>query len=80
MGAGSDCSGDLPSSTSEVCPYTMFHGERGKNPEDYEVDHKLVTFEGAINEWTLYGGVPAKALSDIPKTAKYFLRRDGFVN
>lgn len=32
------------------------------------------------NEWTLYGGVPAKALSDIPKTAKYFLRRDGFVN
>ena len=55
MGAGSDCSGDLPSSTSEVCPYTMFHGERGKNPEDYEVDHKLVTFEGAINEWTLYG-------------------------
>ncbi|GAA4976437.1 acyltransferase [Algibacter aquimarinus] len=31
-------------------------------------------------QWTLYGGVPAKALSDIPKTAKYFLRDEGFVN
>lgn len=31
-------------------------------------------------EWTLYGGLPAKALSEIPKTAKYFSRHDGFVN
>jgi acetyltransferase-like isoleucine patch superfamily enzyme len=30
-------------------------------------------------EWTLYGGVPAKALADIPRDAKYFLRNDGFV-
>ncbi|HEX6224181.1 MAG TPA: acyltransferase [Chryseolinea sp.] len=30
-------------------------------------------------EWTLYGGVPAKALADIPRDAKYFLRTDGFV-
>lgn len=30
-------------------------------------------------EWTLYGGVPAKPLSDIPKDAKYFLRETGFV-
>ncbi len=30
-------------------------------------------------EWTLYGGVPAKALQPIPKDAKYFSRADGFV-
>ena|SRR5688572_6392087 len=30
-------------------------------------------------EWTLYGGVPAKALTEIPRDAKYFLRNDGFV-
>lgn len=30
-------------------------------------------------EWKLYGGVPAKPLSDIPHTAKYFTRQEGFV-
>lgn len=30
-------------------------------------------------EWTLYGGVPARALSKIPVTAKYFTRMEGFV-
>jgi acetyltransferase-like isoleucine patch superfamily enzyme len=30
-------------------------------------------------EWTLYGGVPAKALAEIPKDAKYFTRSLGFV-
>ena len=30
-------------------------------------------------EWTLYGGVPAGALSRIPATAKYFTRTEGFV-
>lgn len=35
------------------------------------------TFE---TEWKLYGGVPAKEISDIPKTAKYFLRKEGFVH
>ena len=30
-------------------------------------------------EWRLYGGVPAKELSVIPKTAKYFSRANGFV-
>jgi acetyltransferase-like isoleucine patch superfamily enzyme len=30
-------------------------------------------------EWTLYGGVPAKELAIIPKSAKYFTRTDGFV-
>jgi acetyltransferase-like isoleucine patch superfamily enzyme len=30
-------------------------------------------------EWRLYGGVPAKNLSEIPSTAKYFTRAEGFV-
>ncbi|WP_234736944.1 acyltransferase [Tellurirhabdus bombi] len=30
-------------------------------------------------EWTLYGGVPAKAIQEIPRDAKYFNRLDGFV-
>ncbi len=30
-------------------------------------------------EWKLYGGVPAKELSDIPRDAKYFHRLEGFV-
>jgi acetyltransferase-like isoleucine patch superfamily enzyme len=30
-------------------------------------------------EWKLYGGVPAKVVKDIPKDAKYFSRKDGFV-
>lgn len=29
--------------------------------------------------WTIYGGVPAKAIKEIPQTAKYFSRTDGFV-
>jgi acetyltransferase-like isoleucine patch superfamily enzyme len=31
------------------------------------------------NEWKLYAGVPAKEINDIPKTAKYFSRTEGFV-
>lgn len=31
------------------------------------------------DEWMLYGGVPAKALKEVPKSAKYFTRTDGFV-
>jgi acetyltransferase-like isoleucine patch superfamily enzyme len=31
------------------------------------------------DEWMLYGGVPAKALKEVPKSAKYFTRADGFV-
>ncbi|MEO6731465.1 MAG: acyltransferase [Ferruginibacter sp.] len=31
-------------------------------------------------EFTLYGGVPAKALGMIDKNAKYFFRTEGFVN
>lgn len=33
-----------------------------------------------IETWTLYGGVPAKPISEIPKDAKYFNRQDGFVH
>ncbi len=32
-----------------------------------------------VDEWTIYGGVPAKAVREIPKEAKYFYRTDGFV-
>lgn len=32
-----------------------------------------------IEEWRLYGGVPARPLNDIPHTAKYFTRQEGFV-
>lgn len=31
------------------------------------------------DEYKLYGGVPAKPLTDMPKDTKYFLRTDGFV-
>lgn len=30
-------------------------------------------------EWKIYGGIPAKPIKDIPKTAKYFSREKGFV-
>ncbi|TFZ63329.1 acyltransferase [Hymenobacter sp. UV11] len=32
-----------------------------------------------VEEWTLYGGVPAKELRKLPKSAKYFTRTEGFV-
>jgi len=32
-----------------------------------------------VEEWRLYGGVPAKELSTIPMTARYFTRTEGFV-
>ncbi|MFV5698730.1 acyltransferase [Flavobacterium sp. ZT3R17] len=31
-------------------------------------------------EYTLYGGVPAKAISVLPRQAKYFVRKTGFVH
>jgi acetyltransferase-like isoleucine patch superfamily enzyme len=30
-------------------------------------------------EWILYGGIPAKKISEIPRTAKYFTREEGYV-
>ena len=32
-----------------------------------------------FDEWTLYGGVPAKAVKKIPLDSKYFTRKEGFV-
>ncbi|UFH53117.1 acyltransferase [Spirosoma sp. KNUC1025] len=32
-----------------------------------------------VDQWMLYGGVPAKAVQKIPSDAKYFSRVDGFV-
>ncbi len=32
------------------------------------------------SEWTLYGGVPAKAITEIPRDAKYFMRSTGYVH
>lgn len=30
-------------------------------------------------EWTIYGGIPAKAIKEIPQGAKYFSRETGFI-
>jgi len=32
-----------------------------------------------VNEWTIYRGVPAKPICEIPRTAKFFSRSAGFV-
>ncbi|MFD3002772.1 acyltransferase [Pontibacter toksunensis] len=32
-----------------------------------------------LDEWTLYGGVPAKAVKEINRESKYFTRKSGFV-
>jgi acetyltransferase-like isoleucine patch superfamily enzyme len=47
-------------------------------------DHCLLGAKSLLNKaltntWTLYGGVPAKALQPLPQTAKYFTRTEGFV-
>jgi acetyltransferase-like isoleucine patch superfamily enzyme len=46
--------------------------------------HSVLGAKSLLNKthsepWMLYGGVPAKPISQIPKTAKYFTRTDGFV-
>jgi hypothetical protein len=61
MGAGANCSavhpmGALtPSSAYELCPFGQFAGSRGENYNNYKSAGKLVTYVGAVNEWTLYG-------------------------
>lgn len=40
---------------------------------------KSMLSKAYTEEWKMYGGVPAKPISDIPKDAKYFSRTDGFV-
>ena len=47
--------------------------------------HSVLGAKSLLNKsfetsWKLYGGVPAKSLSDIPKDAKYFFRTTGFVH
>jgi acetyltransferase-like isoleucine patch superfamily enzyme len=46
--------------------------------------HSLLGAKSLLNkaftdEWKLYGGVPAQPLRELPKTAKYFTRSEGFV-
>lgn len=40
---------------------------------------KSLLNKAMTTEWRLYGGVPAKELSEIPRDAKYFSREKGFV-
>lgn len=47
--------------------------------------HSVLGAKSLLNKsfndpWKLYAGVPAKSISDLPKTAKYFSRERGFVN
>jgi acetyltransferase-like isoleucine patch superfamily enzyme len=40
---------------------------------------KSLLSKSFVEEWKIYAGVPAKPIADLPKTAKYFSRADGFV-
>jgi acetyltransferase-like isoleucine patch superfamily enzyme len=40
---------------------------------------KSLLVKNCSDNWTIYGGVPAKPIKAIPETAKYFSRTDGFV-
>mmetsp|Transcript_4776 Transcript_4776/g.7266 ORF Transcript_4776/g.7266 Transcript_4776/m.7266 type:complete len:653 (+) Transcript_4776:95-2053(+) len=61
MGLGSDCSaitphGSVPPNPHYVpCSFSKFKGERGLSAAGYLPDHRLVTYVGAVNEWTIYG-------------------------
>lgn len=62
IGVGSDCSvispygSALPNTTmNNLCGFHQFQGKKGLNPTNYYNSKKLITFVGAINEWTLYG-------------------------
>jgi len=61
MGAGYNCSGVKPwgtgdpNTSSTVCPFSQFSGERGLNPANYTTANKLVTPQGAVNQWAIYG-------------------------
>jgi acetyltransferase-like isoleucine patch superfamily enzyme len=41
---------------------------------------KSLLIKKMTEEYSLYGGVPAKFISNLPKDAKYFTRINGFVN
>ncbi|MBC7915812.1 MAG: acyltransferase [Pyrinomonadaceae bacterium] len=52
----------------------------GSRLPDYSVlGAKSLLNKHFTQNWTLYGGLPAKALKEIPKDAKYFSRSEGFV-
>ncbi|HEY2583813.1 MAG TPA: acyltransferase [Mucilaginibacter sp.] len=47
---------------------------------DYSVlGAKSLLNKSYSQQWTLYGGVPAKPLQELPKDAKYFHRLDGYI-
>ncbi|MFL5787405.1 MAG: acyltransferase, partial [Flavisolibacter sp.] len=48
-------------------------------PSNSVLGAKSLLNKSYSDEWKLYGGVPAKPLTDIPHTAKYFSRKNGFV-
>jgi hypothetical protein len=66
MGTGSDCGSVVPyglitpSPASASCPFGQFVGQRGVSPAPYISAGKLVTYVGAVNEWTIYGLGSAK--------------------
>ena len=41
---------------------------------------KSMLSKAYIEEWKIYGGVPAKPIADIPADAKYFSREKGYVH
>jgi acetyltransferase-like isoleucine patch superfamily enzyme len=52
----------------------------GSRLPDYSVlGAKALLNKDFSKDWTLYGGVPAKALQEVPKDAKYFMRTEGFI-
>jgi FtsP/CotA-like multicopper oxidase with cupredoxin domain len=62
FGVGQDCSvitpygSILPNTTAnEMCSFHQFGGKRGVDPLKYDEAQRLITFNGAVNEWVLYG-------------------------
>ena len=58
MGVGSDCSARGEASVSvpdTICNYSQFSGTLGLDADAYYSRGKLVTYVGAVSEWSLYG-------------------------
>lgn len=52
----------------------------GASLPDYSVlGAKSLLTKPFLNEWMLYGGVPAQPIREVPKNAKYFSRTEGYV-
>lgn len=52
----------------------------GASLPDYSVlGAKSLLNKSLDTNWVLYGGVPAREIQALPRDAKYFLRKDGFV-